>query len=593
MPLQVAAAAMKKIGRLLRSATVRAVSQVVYQATPGSPIACGLAPRSSGRGPWAWSWVVVSRTAVSVLSHFMIFEVYSVFITAWRLPSYRSDTILNPRTWGLRTSRMTLPRICFILAVCGFICLQFPLHAQLFDKLQQQSSWIELGSFAVESEVSPDGPKGIVTADFDNDGNADIATGDADGTIDVLYGDGSSGFAAREVLETGTATLRGIVTADFDGAGRQDIAAADPFTGVMILYLNDVGGRSFGEKRVVETWKGARNLVAEDFDGDSNVDLVLGGAGVGLRQFSGDGAGGFTATTDVAELFVRRSVDPYELRPVYTLRSFRPVGSALPKLAATHVFSGTLWILGADAVGVLQIEGRLFAGDAGLDPVHDFEIAPVSGPLNSAVPDLITVSKVRNMVTVWRGAPTAPYFYEIPHQRFSIPGAPRSVEVADTDDDGWGELGIVVRNFNRALIYRNRFGLLEPMVELPTGYRPRDLVMPDLNGDGCADVAMVTTRFVYESRVMVAGDFDQDGDLDIAGAGATGEAVVLVNNGDLFANPNPERLDVTLALEYRSNLRTPVLRDLNGDDDPDLVVASDGGLLVWFGGEGAAFFPRA
>lgn len=151
----------------------------------------------------------------------------------------------------------------------------------------------------------------------------------------------------------------------------------------------------------------------------------------------------------------------------------------------------------------------------------------------------------------------------------------------------------MVRNFNRALIYRNRFGLLEPMVELPTGYRPRDLVMPDLNGDGCADVAMVTTRFVYESRVMVAGDFDQDGDLDIAGAGATGEAVVLVNNGDLFANPNPERLDVTLALEYRSNLRTPVLRDLNGDDDPDLVVASDGGLLVWFGGEGAAFFPRA
>ena len=51
IPLHVAAAAMKKIGRFERFASARAVSHVVYQATPDSPMGWGLAPRSVGRGP--------------------------------------------------------------------------------------------------------------------------------------------------------------------------------------------------------------------------------------------------------------------------------------------------------------------------------------------------------------------------------------------------------------------------------------------------------------------------------------------------------------------------------------------------------------
>ena len=44
---------MKKIGRFERLASALAVSQVVYQAIPASPMGCGLAPRSFGRGPCA------------------------------------------------------------------------------------------------------------------------------------------------------------------------------------------------------------------------------------------------------------------------------------------------------------------------------------------------------------------------------------------------------------------------------------------------------------------------------------------------------------------------------------------------------------
>ena len=51
IPEQVAAAAMKKIGRFERFASAWAVSQVVYHITSAEPIGCGLAPGSPGRGP--------------------------------------------------------------------------------------------------------------------------------------------------------------------------------------------------------------------------------------------------------------------------------------------------------------------------------------------------------------------------------------------------------------------------------------------------------------------------------------------------------------------------------------------------------------
>ena len=59
------AAAMKKMGRLVRWASVSAVSQVAYQMTACEPIGSWTAPRSLGRGPLAWSEVRVVRAMMA------------------------------------------------------------------------------------------------------------------------------------------------------------------------------------------------------------------------------------------------------------------------------------------------------------------------------------------------------------------------------------------------------------------------------------------------------------------------------------------------------------------------------------------------
>ena len=322
---------------------------------------------------------------------------------------------------------------------------------------------------------------------------------------------GTGELADRIDLYEQAATLRGIVSADFNGDSRPDIVAADPYRGVLHIFTNEASGRAFTGTQMA-TWHGARNLVADDFDGDGDQDLVIGGHTVGLRFLEGDGSGSFAAVGDVGELAYpgEGTIDgdgddtSYDLTPVYTLRSFRPSGSALPKVAATHAQTTTLWILSVGASGGLEIEHRLFEGsDPNFLELHDFEIAPIGAPLTSGVPDLVTVSKKSNIVTVWRGSSVAPYFVEQPYQRFPIEGGPRAVEVADTDHDGWGELAIVVRNFDRALIFKNRLGLLEPKVQLPSWKSPRDLVMPDLDGDGCADVVVIN-RYTMDLKVQLS-----------------------------------------------------------------------------------------
>ena len=149
-----------------------------------------------------------------------------------------------------------------------------------------------------------------------------------------------------------------------------------------------------------------------------------------------------------------------------------------------------------------------------------------------------------------------------------------------------------------------------PSMPLPRPAGIFALVQADFDGDGITDQAVgyydcrvtffrgteegsyeatTTTEFVYESRLMLTGDFDQDGDTDIAGAGAAGDGVVLVNNGDLFTNPKPERYDVPFGFNGRGNARSGVLRDVNRDGDPDIVVGTDNGLIALIGGEGASF----
>jgi len=136
-----------------------------------------------------------------------------------------------------------------------------------------------------------------------------------------------------------------------------------------------------------------------------------------------------------------------------------------------------------------------------------------------------------------------------------------AIEVADFDNDGY--------------------------LDLITGLF--DCRVSFFRGDGSGRFTYTRTQeFVYESRIMVVGDFDQDGDSDVAGVGRRGDMVVLTNTGTILDSAGPKDLYPRPSDAHFGSERIAIY-DANGDDDPDLLIGSGHGVIIYRGIAGAKF----
>src|SRR5262249_44337550 len=126
-------------------------------------------------------------------------------------------------------------------------------------------------------------PTGVVIADFDGDGNPDIAVSCAwDNSVMVLKGLGGGRFQTPPLrfavgvgLRPGDVDPRAIAVADMDNDGKLDIVTAN-FTENSISVLRGRGDGTF--EPAVNSPVGAltnpRALAIQDLDNDGNPDVV-------------------------------------------------------------------------------------------------------------------------------------------------------------------------------------------------------------------------------------------------------------------------------------------------------------------------------
>lgn len=145
----------------------------------------------------------------------------------------------------------------------------------------------------------------MVAGDMNGDGDGDLvgASSDLDdyGTLYVLLGDGSGGFAQSTRMDS-SATQPVLVLVDFDNDGRLDLAVGDDDgrSGGIAVYFGD-GAGGFASSRVIPGMALVKELSAGDFDGDGNVDLaayVTRPNRIGILY--GNGRGRFTAPVILA-----------------------------------------------------------------------------------------------------------------------------------------------------------------------------------------------------------------------------------------------------------------------------------------------------
>jgi hypothetical protein len=317
-------------------------------------------------------------------------------------------------------------------------------------------------------------PRGILAVDLDADGDLDLATvhrnnADPPGRIAINLGDGAGGFAPA-VGHPITTAPTSLAAGDYDHDGDLDLATVGS-DGVALLWAT--GGGGFAPWTTADRWfqDDLLRLAGGDLDGDGDADLAL-----GLRNAS-RGLLGLTFAPGAA-----------------------PTGSAI---------AGT-------AVDVLAVATARIDGDRHLDA-----IGAGSG-----------------VVVLARGLGDGSFAPPVSYPA-GVTGYAQQLATGDLDGDG--DLEVVAATFGGAglTIHPNSGdGTLGPPIALPTAGNfcggvavldvdrdgRRDLVAAHLGGNlaiyrnlgGLTFAPAITVVVPGRLRDIATGDFDRDGQLDLA-----------------------------------------------------------------------------
>jgi hypothetical protein len=380
-------------------------------------------------------------------------------------------------------------------------------------------------------------PVGIVAADFDGDGNLDVAAalylGDA---VSVYYGDGVGNFPVRQDWGAGLAP-NDLAVGDVNGDSRPDIVVpSSQLDQTDFQVLLNGGSRSFLARRDYDVVGDAEGFAVADFDHDGNLDVV-----VAVAQSNND------------NLKLIRGKRDGTLQDPVLVEAF---GNNAPTNVIAADFNEDGWMDAAasifspgDALRVWINDGRgsllpsvvyaaggnpgsLAAGDINGDGHLDVIV------VNSALTD--------NTIEVYIGVGDGTF---LPGYKLATLVAPSDIAIADFDRDG--DLDVLVTHGGSPavlLFVNDGAGGLAP-VTFNVGFAQSTPSVADLNGDGWPDVALTTGVAsvllndgsggfslhqwgANASGGTGLGDFDHDGQMDIVATDFNRNlATVLLNDG--------------------------------------------------------------
>ncbi|RME03312.1 MAG: hypothetical protein D6812_05325 [Deltaproteobacteria bacterium] len=352
------------------------------------------------------------------------------------------------------------------------------------------------------ADPAGDAPTGVVVEDFDGDGHLDLALADEENdAVVVLHGEGNGTFRPPLVYPAGRAP-RFLHAADFDGNGRLDLAVADYGTydsdcncsiddGVSVLLGRQEGGFAPPILYEDERLEAPGTVTAADFDGDGFLDLVT--------------------IVDLADHIA--------------VALGRGDGHFLPPLLYP--------VLNAAAVAVGDFDGE--------------------GAL-----DLAVLTLFYDEIVIYLGNGEGEFSF---HTSFPTGGEDSwDLATIDANDDGKTDLVVANEESNDISILlgagNGNFGL---PARYPVGNHPVGLVKGDFDLDGTLDLAAIgaaeSVVFLDHERggflatspafgvqglappwkwtgslLIGSGDFDEDGDLDLAVPSYTNGTVSILRN---------------------------------------------------------------
>jgi hypothetical protein len=454
----------------------------------------------------------------------------------------------------------------------------------------------------------------VEAADFDGDGNADLAVGGFSGYGHyILLNTGPFTFAARE-YQAGYSS-GGMEAVDYDADGDVDLFSAtlgSSSTGDISLLVNQGDGTFAQPYTSISSSHQPWDVDSADFNMDGRLDIAVPNRGSSTSAVHPQREDGSFAAPPVFET----AAAPTSVATAdFDLDGDSDVATTIP----TFDTSDSVQVMLNDGSGALTPGQSIPAG--GNTPAYVY-----ASHLNGdSAPDLLWVldSLPYPFVTALNNG-DGTFGPQVVH---STDGCDTGqVTTGDVDNDGDQDVLVGINSYSEACLQvwdtvgihsNNGDGTFAPPTYVQMEFSVEMALGVDLNGDGLTDLASAQkgqggardisvalgtgggtfTEPVHYStekqhREISADDLDNDGDLDLTVASFDDTVSVLLNDGTgTFTKP------VTYMGEDISGLYNQWamdVGDINGDGDPDLVVVNYSGndLGVHFGHGDGTFDQR-